>query len=186
MSTSDTTPDWEFFLTDLDPVTQPPPVPWRLRCYAMARTARALWTYRRHGWPHAYPYLQRVRPASGAAALTALDHDTAVRLARREIFFAQLVARVLMPNGLCLPRSLALATYLNAIGLPAQVIVARGRTAALPTHEFHAWTQLHGSVLNDFTDVLLGYTVLQRVPTRGQKQRAQPLADSAPGNGDQS
>ncbi|WP_410643440.1 lasso peptide biosynthesis protein [Amycolatopsis sp. lyj-346] len=170
------TPDWEFFLTDPDPATQPPPVPWRLRRYAMARTARALWTYRKHGWPRAYPYLQRLCPGPGAAALTAVDHGTAIRLARREIFFAQLVARVLLPNGLCLPRSFALATYLNAIGSPAQVIVARGKTAALPTHEFHAWTQLHGSVLNDFADVLLGYTVLQRVPTRGQPQ---PTADTA-------
>ncbi len=71
--------------------------------------------------------------------------------------------RAVHPNGLCLPRSLALATYLAAIGLPAQVIVARERICTNPRYGFHSWTELHGEVLNDNQDVTLGFTVLQRV-----------------------
>ncbi|GAB2802443.1 lasso peptide biosynthesis protein [Streptomyces daliensis] len=158
-----TTPDWEFFLTDLDPATAPPRVPVPLRAYALAHTARALWLYRRRGWAGAHPYLRHLRPGPGAAALAALPAGTALRLARREVFASQLVHRALLPDGLCLPRSLALATHLSALGLPAQVTIARLRTVAMPKNSFHSWTELYGTVLNDNPDVQLGYTVLQRV-----------------------
>ncbi|WP_433335583.1 lasso peptide biosynthesis protein [Spirillospora sp. CA-294931] len=161
-----TTPDWEFFLDDLDPATAPPRVPLPLRAHAMAATARALWIYRRRGWGVAHEHLQRLAPGPGTGAYTALPAATAIRLARREIFYCQLVARVLTPDGLCLPRSFALATYLTALGLPAQATVARARTSAVPRNTFHSWTELHGAVLNDNPDVQLGYTVLQRVPAR--------------------
>lgn len=164
MSRATTAPDWEFFLTDIEGTAPLPRLSVRLRTYAMARTARALLLYRRHGWKTAHPYLQRLRPGPGAAALTALPAGTAIRLARREILTSQLLLRATIPNGLCLPRSFALATYLSALGLPAQVTIARGRTVAVPRNSFHSWTELYGTVLNDNPDVQLGYTVLQRVP----------------------
>lgn len=163
MSRAATKLDWEFFLSDLDPATTPPGIPLPLRTYAAARTFRALWIYRRHGWTAAHPYLRRLRPGPGSAALAALPAGTALRLARREIFTSQLIHRTVIPDGLCLPRSLALATYLSALGLPAQVTIARLRTVAMPKNSFHSWTELYGTVLNDNPDVQLGYAVLQRV-----------------------
>lgn len=203
MMTRTATPDWDFFLSDLDPASSPPHVPLRRRLYAAACTARALWIFRTHGWARAHPYLQRLaaqpaglnsrvnsshgigqrlrqhitaalqarrqqwttRPHGGANSYATLHPDQAVRLARQEIFPCQLVTRALIPNALCLPRSLALATYLTALGLPAQVIVARGLTTAVPRNTFHSWTELYGTVINDNPDVQLGYTALQRVPS---------------------
>ncbi|MEV0112770.1 lasso peptide biosynthesis protein [Streptomyces sp. NPDC050844] len=163
MNRAVTTPDGEFFLSDLDPATTPPRIPLPLRAYAVGRTFRALWIYRRHGWSVAHLYLRRLRPGPGSAALAALPAGIALRLACREVFASQLVHRTVLPDGLCLPRSLALATYLSALGLPAQVTVARLRTVAMPKNSFHSWTELYGAVLNDNPDVQLGYTVLQRV-----------------------
>ncbi|MFC5145227.1 lasso peptide biosynthesis protein [Streptomyces aureoversilis] len=156
--------DWEFFLDGPREGPPPPAVPLRLRAVALARTARALWLYRRRGWRGAYPYLCRARPARGSAALSGLSPGTAVRLARREILGAQLVLRAMLPNGPCLARSLALTTYLCALGLPVRMTVARGRATPSPSQAFHSWAELHDTVLTDNPDVRLGYTVLQRVP----------------------
>ncbi|MGK5545547.1 lasso peptide biosynthesis protein [Streptomyces sp. URMC 127] len=156
--------DWEFFLDDPRGGTPAPAVPRRLRAAALLRTARALWLFRRRGWGGAYPYLCRIRPVRGSAAFAGLPPATAVRLARREILASQLVLRAMLPNGLCLPRSLALTAYLCALGLPARMTVARGRALSAPANAFHSWTELHGAVLTDNPDVRLGYTVLQRVP----------------------
>ncbi|WP_158673736.1 lasso peptide biosynthesis protein [Streptomyces klenkii] len=159
-----TSADWAFFLDDPGEGAPVPAVPHRLRAAALLRTARALWLYRRRGWRGAHPYVCRVRPVRGSAALSGLPPATAVRLARREILAAQLVLRAMVPNGLCLPRSLALTVYLCALGLPARMTVARGRALSTPANAFHSWTELHGAVLTDNPDVQLGYTVLQRVP----------------------
>ncbi|WP_367129744.1 MULTISPECIES: lasso peptide biosynthesis protein [Streptomyces] len=159
-----TSTDWAFFLDDPGEGAPVPAVPHRLRAAALLRTARALWLYRRRGWRGAHPYVCRVRPVRGSAALSGLPPATAVRLARREILAAQLVLRAMVPNGLCLPRSLALTVYLCALGLPARMTVARGRALSTPANAFHSWTELHGAVLTDNPDVRLGYTVLQRVP----------------------
>jgi transglutaminase superfamily protein len=109
-------------------------------------------------------------PHGGVNAYATLPPDQAVHLARQEIFPCQLITRALIPNALCLPRSLALATYLTTLGLPAQVIVARGLTTAVPRNTFHAWTELYGTVVNDNPDVQLGYTTLQRVPSTKRNQ----------------
>ncbi|MGI5170275.1 lasso peptide biosynthesis protein [Spirillospora sp. CA-253888] len=161
--------DWEMFLCDLDPATEPPRLPVSLRVYAAGRTAQALWTYRRRGWPTARERLSRLRPGPGSAVCAGLAPATALRLARREIFHCQLVARVLMPSALCLPRSFALAAHLRALGLPAQVTLARARTNAVPLNTFHSWTELYGVVVNDNPDVQLGYSVLQRFPAGGPR-----------------
>jgi hypothetical protein len=156
------TVDWEFFITNLDPASAPPPIPLRLRQYTTARTCRALWTYRTRGWIPAHRYLRQLRGGPGSATNTELPTATAVRLARQQVFPCQLLVRALIPNALCLPRSFALATYLAAIGLPAEVTIARALIAP-PQDSFHSWTELYGVVLNDTPDVQLGYKVLQRV-----------------------
>jgi hypothetical protein len=166
MSKTNARPDWEFFLTDLNGASPVPRVPLRLRGYAIACTARALCIYRKRGWGVAHRYLEQLRPGPESTALATLPPETAIRLARREIFTSQLVLRTLIPDGLCLPRSFALTTYLSAIGLPAEVTIARGRTAAVPKNSFHSWTELYGTVLNDNPDVQLGYSILQRVRSR--------------------
>ncbi|MGY0055600.1 lasso peptide biosynthesis B2 protein [Streptomyces sp. LZ34] len=166
--------DWEFFLSDPD--APPPGVPPRLRLYALLATAGAAWTYRRRGWSRARPLLEGARPAPGASRLRGLHPESVIRLARRQVFWCQLVMRVLMPRADCLPRSLALARYLSALGLPAEVCVARALTSTFDKDNFHAWTELHGIVLNDNQDVTVGYRVLQRI-------RSARLADApaAPG-----
>jgi hypothetical protein len=166
MRKQDTTLDWEFFLIDLDPTSSPPRIPLRLRLYAAARTVRALRIYRKHGWAVAHQYLRELCPGPGSSTYAALSPDTAVRLAWREVFTCQLIVRALMPHALCLPRSFALATYLSALGLPAEVTIARALVTAVPKNSFHSWTELYGVVINDNSDVQLGYRVLQRVTSR--------------------
>ncbi|MEU5029572.1 lasso peptide biosynthesis B2 protein [Streptomyces milbemycinicus] len=154
--------DWEFFLSDPD--TAPPPgIPPLLRLYALLATADAARTYRRRGWSAARPLLEGAQPAPGASKFGGLPAGTAVHLARRQVFWSQLVLRFLMPRADCLPRSLALARCLSALGLPAEVCVARALTSTFDKDNFHAWTELHGIVLNDNQDVTVGYRVLQRI-----------------------
>ena len=105
MNTRSATLDWVFFFIDPDLASSPPRVPVRMRLYAVARTAQALLIYRKQGWGAAHQYLQELRPAPGSTAYAALSPDAAVRLAWREVFTCQLVARALVPNALCLPRS---------------------------------------------------------------------------------
>jgi transglutaminase-like putative cysteine protease len=163
MSRTKTGLDWDYFLYDVNRVAAPPRVPLRLRFYAARCTARALLILRRRGWTAADPYLQRLRPAPGADRLAALPPDTAVRLARNELFACQLIHRTLVPNGMCLPRSVALATYLRALGLAAELAIGRTLSSGRPRDSFHAWTELHGTVLNEKQDVTLGFAVLQRI-----------------------
>ncbi|NEW69193.1 lasso peptide biosynthesis B2 protein [Streptomyces rhizosphaericus] len=156
--------DWEFFLADPAPGAAPPPgVPPLLRLRALRATAVAAWTYRRRGWSRARPLLEGARPAPGAWRPRELHPDVGVLLARRQVFWSQSVLRVLLPRADCLPRSLALACYLAALGLPAEVCVARALTSTFEKDTFHAWTEVHGVVLNDNQDVTVGYRVLQRI-----------------------
>jgi hypothetical protein len=158
--------DWEFFLSD--PGEAPPPrVRPRLRLHALLATAGAARTYRRRGWSRARLLLEGARPGPGATRLGGLPAETAVRLARRQVFWSQLVMRILMPRADCLPRSLALARYLAVLGLPAEICVARALTSTFDKDNFHAWTELHGVVLNDNQDVTVGYRVLQRIRPAG-------------------
>ncbi|MFI6504071.1 lasso peptide biosynthesis protein [Nonomuraea typhae] len=129
--------DWEFFLIDHATAPDLPRVPPRLRAYAVMRTARTLYAFRRHGWTT-----------------------------------AQLVLRVVLPDGLCLPRSLTLATYLSALGLPAEMTIARALSTSVPKNSFHSWTELYGTVLNGNPDVQLGYRVLQRISAQAPANRA--------------
>jgi len=155
-------PDWAFLLASSD-APEPPPVSMPLRARAAVHAARALWMLRKHGWGPAHRYLQQLRPVSGSDRYTALPPPVAIRLARQEILWSQLVLRILEPNGLCLPRSFSLAVYLSALGLPCEVTVARELCSSNPEYSFHSWAELHGEVLNDTAAVKQGFKVLQRV-----------------------
>ena len=155
-------PDWALLLASSD-APEPPPVPMRVRIRAAVHTARALWILRKQGWGPAHGYLQQLRPVPGSDRYTALPPPTAIRLARQEILWSQLVRRILEPDGLCLPQSFSLAVYLSALGLPCEVTVARELCANDPQYSFHSWAELHGEVLNDTPVVQQGFRVLQRV-----------------------
>ncbi|MFE2184653.1 lasso peptide biosynthesis B2 protein [Streptomyces sp. NPDC059455] len=155
--------DWEFFLTDPVPDAAPPGVPPLLRLRALRATAVTAWTYRRRGWSGARLLLEGARPAPGAWRPRELHPDVSVLLARRQVFWSQSVLRILLPRADCLPRSLALARCVSALGLPAEVCVARALTSTFEKDTFHAWTEIHGIVLNDNQDVTVGYRVLQRI-----------------------
>jgi hypothetical protein len=155
-------PDWALLLASSD-APAPPPVPMRLRLRAAVHTARALRILQKHGWGPAHRYLQQLHPVPGSDRYAALPPLTAIRLARQEILWSQLVRRILEPDGLCLPQSFSLAVYLNALGLPCEVTVARELCANDPAYRFHSWAELHGEVLNDTVIVQQGFRVLQRV-----------------------
>lgn len=174
MSRSSGAVDWEWLLYEVEPATAPPRIPLRLRLHAAGSTARALWTLRRRSWPAARRYLERIRPGAGAAGNAALPPETAVRLARREIFACQLIVRSLAPTGRCLPRSLALTAYLRALGLPAEVTIARTRCCGQARNRFHSWTELYGTVLNEKQDISLAFSVLQRVPSEAAPPSQRP------------
>jgi len=155
-------PDWAFLLKSSDS-PEPPPVSIGLRARAMVHTARALWMLRKQGWGPAHRYLLELRPLPGTDRYAALPRLTAIRLAREEMPWSQVVLRILEPNGLCLPRSFSLAVYLSALGLPCEVTVARELCSSSPEYSFHSWTELHGEVINDTSVVKQGFKVLQRV-----------------------
>lgn len=158
--------DWDLFLSDVDETTTPPELPVAQRVHAMACTARALWIFRRHGWPAAQAHVRR--PHRHHFGRGALPPETAVRLARRELFWCQLVVRALTPRANCLPRSLALFAHLSALGLPARLCLGRAIASTSAADRFHAWTELHGTVLNDYQNVTVGYRVLHRVCAPGE------------------
>ncbi|WP_217210739.1 lasso peptide biosynthesis B2 protein [Streptomyces sp. AC550_RSS872] len=156
---------WEFLLWDPGPVGQaatPPRPPLGTRLLAAARTVRAACLLRRRGWPDAQRQLRAQRPV-------VRDDDTwrepsqAVRLARREVLTSLTALRLADPDALCLPRSYAIVTYLTALGLPAEIVVARQRSSVGGRFAFHAWAELYGEVLGDIPGVRTGYVVLQRV-----------------------
>ena len=155
-------PDWAFLLASSD-APAPPPVPMRMRLRAAVHTARALRILQKHGWGPAHRYLQQLRPVPGSDRYAALPPLAAIRLARQEVLWSQLVRRILEPNGLCLQRSFSLVVYLSALGLPCEVTVARELCANDPEYSFHSWAELHGEVINDTPSVKQGFKVLQRV-----------------------
>jgi hypothetical protein len=167
---SELTAEWEHLLWDMNGVPPPPPVPVRLRLYAAAHTARGLRILHRHGWGPAHRWLRDLHPGPQSGAYRSLGPPVAVRLARRELLASQLVLRMVEPNGLCLPRAFALATHLSALGLPAEVVVARRRISPKGQHGFHAWTEMYDEVLNDIPHIQGGYTILQRVTCRAAQQ----------------
>ncbi len=130
------------------------------------QTARGLRLLHQDGWGPAHRVLRDLRPGPGADAHGSLPPPVAVRLAHRELPGSHIVLRLCEPNALCLPRSFAFALWLSALGLPAEVVVARQRTSVSARFAFHAWTELHGEVLNDIPGVRTGYGVLQRVSSR--------------------
>lgn len=164
-------PDWAILLASSDGPA-PPSVPMRLRARAATHSARALRMLRNHGWGPAHRYLQQLRPVPETDRYAVLSPIAAIRLARQEIFWSQLVLRLVEPDGLCLPRSLSLAVYLSALGLPCEVTVARERCSSNPEYSFHSWAELHGEVLNDTPAVKQGFKVLQRVSADALAARA--------------
>ncbi|QIS20606.1 hypothetical protein F6W96_22215 [Nocardia terpenica] len=171
----------ESMLSDIDGVPPPPRLPYRLRGYALRQTFTTLRLLGTQGWGPAHRYLQDLHPGPGWRGPAELEPAVAIRLARREILFSQLVLRAVHPNGLCLPRALSLGTYLSAIGLPAEVIVARERTCTNPRYSFHSWTELYGEVLNDNQDVTLGFSVMQRISAPAVSSRTHPPDELADG-----
>jgi hypothetical protein len=170
----------DHLLSDTEGAAAPPPVPWRLRLHAVRHTIRALRLLKTGGWGTAHRYHQRLRPGPGWRVTAALEPHTAILLVRREVLFSQLVLRAMAPRALCLPRALALGVYLSALGLPAEVVVARERAPTHPRYSFHAWTELYGDVLNDRPEVQIGHSVLQRVSARYLHQ--QDKRTPAPGS----
>jgi len=157
--------DWDFFLDHHSASRAPMPrVPIRERLRTAARVRRALRMLRTRGWVAACAYLQTLPPGAATARFATLPDGEAIRLARREIFHCQLIVRTTMPTAMCLPRSLALAVHLRTLGLPAHMTLARTLNTGRPQDTFHSWTELHGTVLNDKQDIVLGFTVLQRIP----------------------
>ncbi|MET9964881.1 lasso peptide biosynthesis B2 protein [Streptomyces sp. NPDC006356] len=157
--------EWEFLLWGPGPADRaaPPPRPPRgARLLAAARTVRAARLLRRRGWPDAQRQLRAQRPVSRYAD-TRREPSRAVRLARREVLTSLTVLRLADPDALCLPRSYAIVTYLTALGLPAEIVVARQRSSIGGRFAFHAWAELYGEVLGDIPGVRTGYTELQRV-----------------------
>jgi hypothetical protein len=162
--------NWEIFLMEVDDVPPPPSVPLALRLYAAGCTIRGLRILQKEGWGAACRYLQALRPGQGASANTALAPAIAIRLGWRNVLLSQLILRFLAPNALCLARSYALTVYLSALGLPAVVAIAREKLTVNPRYNFHAWSELYGTVLNDSPEVPNGYTVLQRLACRHLEQ----------------
>jgi hypothetical protein len=156
----------DHLLADTEGAAPPPPVPWRLRLHAVRHTIRALHVLKTGGWGPAHRYHQDLHPGPGWETFAALGPRTAVLLVRREIVFSQLILRAMAPRALCLPRAFSLGVYLSALGLPAEVVVARERAPTFPRYGFHAWTELHGTVVNDRPEVQIGHSVLQRVSAR--------------------
>lgn len=134
-----------------------------MRLLAAARTVRAARLLRRRGWGEAQRYLRAQRPVVHADVRLRREPSEAVRLARREVLPCLTALRLADPNALCLARSYALVTYLTALGLPAELVVARQRSSIGGRFAFHAWAELYGEVLADIPGVRTGYTVLQRV-----------------------
>ena len=174
---SELTAAWEHLLWDVNGAPPPPPVPVRLRLSAAARTTRGLRILHRHGWGPAHRWLHEQRPRPKSGPYSSLPPLVAIRLARRELLASQLVLRLVEPNGLCLSRAFALASYLSALGLPAEVVVARQRISPTKQYGFHAWTELYGEVLNDIPGIQRGYTVLQRAGCPAA--RADPVSGAA-------
>ncbi|MGW0534772.1 lasso peptide biosynthesis B2 protein [Streptomyces sp. NPDC003032] len=158
---SGATADWAFLLWGDDAAGPVPRTPLPVRLAAAAHTARALRTLRRRGWGVAQSRLRDLRVPPGAHR--DLPEATAIRLARHELPHCQLVVRLFDPDALCLSRSFALAVHLSALGLPAEIVIARQRSSIGARFAFHSWTELHGEVLNDVPAVQSGHTVLQRV-----------------------
>lgn len=157
---NDTAATWEFLLWD-DPGPRARAAPWRARLPAIARTVRAARLLRRRGWPEAQRHLRAQRPVVQDAARR--EPWEAIRLARREVLPCLTALRLVDPDALCLARSYALVTYLTALGLPAEIVVARQRSSIGGRFAFHAWAELYDEVLGDIPGVKTGYTVLQRV-----------------------
>jgi len=160
----------DYLLSDTQGAPAPPTVPWRLRLHAIRHTIRALRLLKTQGWGPAHRYYQNLHPGLGWRKNAVLEPRTAFLLVRREILFSQLVLHALEPNAICLPRALSLGVYLSALGLPAEVIVARERALTDPQYGFHAWTELYGEVVNDRPEVQLGHTILQRVSTQPRNE----------------
>ncbi|GHO90740.1 hypothetical protein KSF_007880 [Reticulibacter mediterranei] len=155
--------NWEIFFMDIDAVPPPPAVPLLLHCYALRCTIRGLYLLRKKGWGVASQYLRTLRPGRGANEHTTLPVPVALRLAWRNVLPSQVLAHLFGSNARCLVRSYALALYLSAIGLPVTLMVAREKLTIHAQYNFHAWSDLYGTVLNDSSEVPRGYTVLQRI-----------------------
>ena len=94
-----------------------------------------------------------------------MDADDAMRVARLELVFCQMLVRLLAPTALCLVRSIAFCTYLRALDLPATVVIGRACFDLSGQYSFHAWTELAGEVVNDHAELQSGYAIMARIPS---------------------
>ncbi|MFM9369849.1 lasso peptide biosynthesis protein [Streptomyces sp. Da 82-17] len=163
--------EWESLLWDPGPAVPRPPR--QVRLLAAGHTLRAARLLRRRGWPDAQRHLRAQRPVVRDTGPQ--ERAAAIRLARREVLPCLTALRLADPEALCLARSYALVTYLTALGLPAEVVVARQRSSIGGRFAFHAWAELYEEVLGDIPGVRTGHTVLQRVGS----ERVQRAADAA-------
>jgi len=173
--------DWEFFLTG-QIVNSPLP---RFSCfrrgYACWKTGTILFFM---GYTHLVAsLLESLRRPKRAAKVrqhawevlaqrlshlgsyqSEVDAACAVRVARRELVWCQMLVRALAPTAVCLVRSIAFCTYLRTLGLPATVVIGRACFDLSSKYSFHAWTELAGLVINDHTELQTGYKTIQRLP----------------------
>jgi hypothetical protein len=179
--------DWEFFLTGRLLNRPLPRFSCARRGYALFQTGTVLCFV---GMIHLIASLCEL---SGASRLTekvrqqaweALAHhlsrlghngniveeDDAMRVARRELVFCQMLVRLLAPTAVCLIRSTAFCTYLRALGLPAFVVIGRARFDLTSQYAFHAWTELEGQVVNDHAELQSGYAEISRIPSQEQAE----------------
>jgi hypothetical protein len=106
-------------------------------------------------------WIERHRPVT---MLQTMDQEMMIRLAYRELAFCHIFIRLFAPVGRCLVCSATLCAYLMAIGLPAQLVIGRARFSLSDSFAFHAWVEIAGTVVNDYTELQSGFVVLQRIP----------------------
>lgn len=98
-------------------------------------------------------YCKRTRPLADPT-----EPRADVRLTTQRFFTAEGLYPARQAPLDCLPRSLALTSFLRAAGWPAQHVIG----VALYPFEAHAWVELDGVALNESDSALHRFTVIQR------------------------
>lgn len=98
-------------------------------------------------------YHKRTQPVADPT-----EPRTDVQLATARFFTAEGLYPARQAPLDCLPRSLALTSFLRAAGWPAQHVIG----VALYPFEAHAWVELDGVALKESASVLHRFTVIQR------------------------
>lgn len=128
---------------------------------------QAAWIYRRHGFPSVKTHLLRLQ--SRFDPLDVRTPEEAARIARRQLPWLRLPGRFIGESYVCLPNSVSLTAGLIALGLQAQVVVAKPMYFLSPEFEFHAWVEVQGIAINDNPLTQRSCIVLLRCPVWSQE-----------------